>query len=369
MMKFKKSRIESNNTSSSKSSPPSSTDDTKDIFKVIAKLHSADEKALKIRRTQSTKSIAQSNAARCQVEIFSHLMECRILLQKATGNLPLSTRNHQTVDTINESSVDNNKTQTKLCDQLLYQLLHVRDQMMIRSTLRNDDDVDDKNDFSRMMDLDESVSSSIDEKLERDYKSLKNQWKDVLNKNHAQVQLTSGLAIKAGSKFKVVDQTFWDQVQSTVNHDRFLHATSQIQIQGTQDTVSQQQHNPTITNQSLTSSRNHSILLGFDDTKTYQHLLQDFISSRVVEHQQGSNSIVDAAAERLRRSMKKKSRGQGGVSSTAKDIDRRASKGRKIRYVTHEKLIHFTYPTSRPVAMIEEDVLFKSLFGGGNIKG
>ena len=34
-------------------------------------------------------------------------------------------------------------------------------------------------------------------------------------------------------------------------------------------------------------------------------------------------------------------------NKTRKDVDRRASKGRRIRYVVHEKLKHFTFPISR----------------------
>ena len=53
-----------------------------------------------------------------------------------------------------------------------------------------------------------------------------------------------------------------------------------------------------------------------------------------------------------------------------KDVDRRASKGRKIRYVVHEKLKNFTFPLQREVnsknnhVIMEDDVLFKSMMGG-----
>jgi protein AATF/BFR2 len=46
-------------------------------------------------------------------------------------------------------------------------------------------------------------------------------------------------------------------------------------------------------------------------------------------------------------------------------VDRRASKGRKIRYAVVPKLVNFTFPVSRPEPTISEDVWFKSLFGGG----
>ena len=60
--------------------------------------------------------------------------------------------------------------------------------------------------------------------------------------------------------------------------------------------------------------------------------------------------------------MKKKraSNSNGGSSS----VDRRASKGRKIRYTVNPKLVNFTFPVARKEPMISDDVWFKSLFGG-----
>jgi protein AATF/BFR2 len=300
---------------------------TNNVFESIARLESLDAKALKVRRTQSVQSIAQSRAARSQVDLFAKLMEFRILMQKVIGSLPVVSG-----ETDGKCSDVMDKTK-RSCDHILQQLLELRHLINPSLNLDGEDEINIK----------ENGMESLDHRLQSEYETMKMNWKDVLNRNYRDVQISSGLAVKEGSKFKVVDQTFWDQVQSTLNHDRFLHATSQMQL-----------------NVKVTPEKRS--LFGFDDSKTYQHLLQDFISTRM-ERQQGSSGIVDAAAERLRRSMKKKSRGD-----MTTDIDRRASKGRKIRYVTHEKLVNFTYPTSRPVAMIDEDILFKSLFGGhGNV--
>ena len=99
------------------------------------------------------------------------------------------------------------------------------------------------------------------------------------------------------------------------------------------------------------------------------------------------------AAERLKRAMRKKTGGNGDIDLTsllteeeeysvlkkkkkvttdtdanAAFVDRRASKGRKIRYTVHPKLVNFTFPLSRPEPIISDDVWFKSLFGGvGNL--
>jgi len=65
-----------------------------------------------------------------------------------------------------------------------------------------------------------------------------------------------------------------------------------------------------------------------------------------------------------RQKRKKQAAGEGGG-----EVDRRASKGRKIRYVVYPKLTHFMFPVERKVVgegtgVMEEDVLFRSMFGG-----
>jgi hypothetical protein len=54
-------------------------------------------------------------------------------------------------------------------------------------------------------------------------------------------------------------------------------------------------------------------------------------------------------------------------SSSKKMVDRKASKGRKIRYHEIAKLVNFTFPLSRPSnpsSNLDQDEWFRSLFGG-----
>ncbi len=137
----------------------------------------------------------------------------------------------------------------------------------------------------------------------------------------------------------------------------------------------------------------------FDDSKLYQRMLSDFVSSRSTAGGRGGAPPNPAreAAERLGRALRKRTgtdvdlasmwttegggqgtttSGDGGATTvpakkskttaktTAAVVDRRASKGRKIRYAVVPKLVNFTFPVSRPEPTISEDVWFKSLFGG-----
>jgi len=229
-------------------------------------------------------------------------------------------------------------------------------------------------------------ADSLSKQLQSEYTSLRDHWKTVLNKLHSNLTLHSGMSVNH-SKFqsKAVDVSFWEQVQSGTEHERFQHQST--------------------TTAMTTMDVEESDRLQFDDSKLYQQMLKDFISSSK-SGSSGSGAVTSStnhrgldpaqeAAERLKRAMRKKSGGNvenidltsflteeeeysamkkkttttatGGGAGTS--VDRRASKGRKIRYTVHPKLVNFMFPVSRPEPMISDDTWFKSLFGGvGNFR-
>ncbi len=84
----------------------------------------------------------------------------------------------------------------------------------------------------------------------------------------------------------------------------------------------------------------------FDDSKLYKQLLADFVKESAASAGESGPS--------------------GAISSTQKTknagVDRKASKGRKLRYVIHEKLVNFCFPQEREVtSTIDEDSWFKSM--------
>lgn len=88
----------------------------------------------------------------------------------------------------------------------------------------------------------------------------------------------------------------------------------------------------------------------FEDSACYAILLKSFLQSAA----SGSNLAgQDLAA--LRQLKRRKS-----------NVDRKASKGRKIRYVVHSKLENFMFPTplgnETTALAFDSDRLFKSLF-------
>lgn len=280
---------------------------------------------------------------------------------------------------------------------------------------RNDEeDESDDDDEKSKSNSDEDSAASVDDNLsnnkistlantlQSEYKTLQSHWKSTLNKHHANLQLSTGAASTSGSKFsgggdgfKAVDVSFWDQVVGSMEHDKFRSVGSSGASTGNGGD-----------NDRTSSSSN--VLSSFDDSKLYQQMLKDFIASGTSAasstatgpgKKSGAGGMAldpaQEAAERLKRAMRKKSGGLGsadvdltmllaptggasgetanelnlgggssGGSKKKSTVDRRASKGRKIRYVVHPKLVNFTFPIRRAEPMIEEDVWFKSLFGG-----
>ena len=87
----------------------------------------------------------------------------------------------------------------------------------------------------------------------------------------------------------------------------------------------------------------------YDDSDLYQLLLRDLIESGST---QGSDAL--ALQTQLRVARRK-------ASKASKNVDTKASKGRKIRYDVQPKLVNFMFPipSSRPAFA---DKLFENLF-------
>lgn len=89
----------------------------------------------------------------------------------------------------------------------------------------------------------------------------------------------------------------------------------------------------------------------YDDTDFYQGLLREFVANATASgHADKAAGVVPAKHKSVKR-----------------DVDRRASKGRKIRYFVHDKMVNFAAPTPLPplpddAAPVNIDQLVSSLF-------
>merc|ERR1740136_201844 len=98
-------------------------------------------------------------------------------------------------------------------------------------------------------------------------------------------RLSSGGAVTSNStQFKVIDRSFWAQVEGTVRHDAALLPRP------TPDAVS----NALPPRPSTSLPPTPPSL--FDDSKIYRHMLQDFLTLSTEGHRSGEGGAAEAAA-------------------------------------------------------------------------
>ncbi len=299
------------------------------VFEAIQEIDSEDVQAEKLRRKRSTMDVAQAKAAQSQIKVYASLLECRILLQRVLTATTTTTKTKEQDD----SPSSEIKNVQEECNQILEMLFKARISLMGEEFMSAA-----PVDYGRLLQTSNTNSPSdeqLPQVLQNEYESCREYWKEVLNRRYKDLRLHAGLTSAKQAQFRVLDSTFWQQVDATV----LTH----------EEPRNRETNDPDI-----------STAFAFDDSKLYRHMLQDFVSLSSSSTARGE----EMAAQRLRRS-------NNNNNSTAqrKQVDRKASKGRKIRYATIPKLVNFTFPMTRPQhpssAMLDENEWFQSLFGGG----
>ena len=234
-------------------------------------------------------------------------MESRILLQKSLQQA--------SADAADITKMEVEKLPA--CDKLLHQLLQARRQLM---------GFPDKAD-----------NVSKEELFQSEYEICRDQWKEVLNRRHQDLKLHAGPASTSKTQFRVLDSSFWQQVESTVAHEEMRQRSKEIQQQNSQENNNDEEKDKGEEEE-------------FQDHKVYQQMLKDFLTAAASSHQ----NTVDGNVPRRCKSPK-----------TKHQVDRKASKGRKIRYIDIPKFVNFTFPISKESKTgLKEDEWFQSLFGG-----
>jgi len=309
------------------------------IFDAIEELDTQDRKAERKRRKETTAEKKRAEEVQSQSKIYNHLLESRILLQRA-------------INKVNDGSYgsDNDNDSSSFrdgCNALIQKLLETRNQLSGISALpeSDDDDDDDEKEYDCRDLLRPAASASTDlhDALQTEYEKHREEWKQVLNRKHKNLRLHSGVTAK--SQFRIMDSSFWEQVEATVEYEELRN------------------NNNNDNNEEQSSAPPGSVEL-FDDSKVYQQLLKDFVANSTSEN--GARS-GEASSNALRSS---NNYNNNNNSKKKKNVDRKASKGRKIRYKEISKLVNFTFPLSRPnTSNLDTDEYFQSLFGGAGVSG
>jgi len=325
------------------------------VFDAVSYLDSQDAHAERRRRTSKRQDRQRSEAAQSQAKIYGGLVECRILFQRAlqmtqAAALPApedsGVEEGKTAATLSNGggNIDSIDSAIDLSNDLLANLLEAR-RTLLQGGGQNRNVCQEVNyeDIvaARSLSSSPSAQKELDDVLQSEYEAFREEWKEVLDRRNKDVRLRSGLTAAKDQKFRVLDSSFWQQVESTVQHEELQRQQRQQQQQQSQS----------------------GAITSFDDSKVYQQMLKDFVTT--------GQAGGDTKAAQLR--LQKQSRKNSGAASGKPDVDRKASKGRKIRYVEIPKLVNFTFPLSRPsissaakTSNLDEDEWFRSLFGGAS---
>jgi len=157
-------------------------------------------------------------------------------------------------------------------------------------------------------------------------------WEPVINKCYARINYGSE---QKKSSMKVFKQTLFDQMDIALSDENRVIEKSRMPINESKRLNKEE------------ASGSYDIEV-YDDRVFYSMLLKSFITSTT----NGSiNSMRSADLEALRKYKRNKS----------SNVDRKASKGRKLRYVVHDKLTNFMFPI--PVSeTVDSDRIIASLF-------
>ncbi|XP_024538306.1 protein bfr2-like [Selaginella moellendorffii] len=298
-------------------------DDFEAVNKEYEDLNKEEQEMLKSLRGQNDVDIRKGRAVKNQMELWGSALHMRIALQKIVAGSNLLPQEEAS------SPSEAQQTLKAAALQTLDSLLDLEKALLEQNrealdAYRKDSDVEQET---------HSVSDSLDsawQRLSNSYSRLIPYRDRTVDRWHRKTQISSGAAASR-SKLKAFNQSISQQVAAAMKDTpRFIARMMRSEPLKTQ----------TDTNDMEAKTNETKV---FDDSEFYQQLLREFLES-------SNPTGLDHDAVRKLRSKKRK------------NVDRRASKGRKTRYTVHEPLVNFMVPEPMVLPPMATK-LFTSLFG------
>lgn len=270
-----------------------------------------------------------------QHKLFDAVIDSRLKIQKAVANsnlLPASEEVLESEALASESTNNYIQTATDKCYDLLDTIFQLRSQLYSNEKIVTEPV--EKTPKKRTLDQYLATTSFYDDILNK-YRA------SVLTKWLAKIQNSSGSSAMNASKFKALNQSAEQQVVNNLSDmDRLVKRTRlnrrQVKPLGykkieKKEDESDNDDNGDIPNAVQNRSHNmEELSLIFDDEDFYRVLLNDLVDKKIQ-----SNDPTSGLQFALR-----------GAASTKlkKNVDNKASKGRKLRYHVQEPIANFETP-------------------------
>lgn len=329
--------------------------------------------------SNASEGIKKGNAVCQQLHIWEKLMEMRIHSQKLLLNsnkLPRYDEYPKFVAQTNTDFKEKVQESKKLLTNLLNKYLDAQ-QLLLNKYPETKDLLKDKEDMKSNDDMDEEIPSDTEDEIESDSEDgtpskrrkvtdfpktiLETHEKyikyahDVIQKWHDKVRVASGIMnhknLGTSSLIQHIQHILYDKdrlrkrTQLKRSNYHILSLKSSVnEIDNKKDETTND-----IEEKKIEEEYNSEI---FDDDDFYHQLLRELIeykTANVTDPVQLSKQWIEL--QQLRNKMKRK-------------IDTKATKGRRIRYSVHPKLVNFMAPEENSMWTDEaKDELFGSVFG------
>ncbi|KAK4878488.1 hypothetical protein RN001_010994 [Aquatica leii] len=340
-----------------------SRNDTGEDDYMVLDYNDADDNTKVFKKMGTSEFLQQSNKSSCvrqQLSIWENLLEMRIQIQKClltSNQFPQASHFNNLLSHSEEFTEKTKQTKTNV-QNLLDKFLQLQEILLRRYPetkkimSEEEHDVKTENEEEIPSDTDEDLGNDEDEVDNIPQKRLKlTDYKDELSRRFRLYHsYRNNVLQKWQDKTRIISNKSENvlPIAQQINHilnnkDKLIKAT---QLKRTDYSIlCENDHN------SDQSSDTYNVNI-FDDTDFYHHLLRELIefkSADLTDPIKLSRQWVQL--QNLRSKMKKK-------------VDTRATKGRKIRYVVHPKLVNFMAPIQDATWQESaKNELYNSLFG------
>ncbi|EGV62480.1 TRAUB-domain-containing protein [Yamadazyma tenuis ATCC 10573] len=283
-----------------------------------------------------------------QNSLFDKLIESRIKLQKAVSKSNILPKDSEAAKPFTTSRT---KTAVKSAQEKCYDLLD--NIMQLRNTLYKKDSIETVT-FPKKRKLNNyaQAAGEFDSKL-NNFRSI------TLTKWSNKVMSSSGSNALNAGKFKVVNQSAEQQVVNNLNDVERLKKRTYLNRSGViplgykepseEGNDEEEEANPDIPKEVVTKGKNEMPQI-FDDEDFYRVLLNDLVEKKI-----SSSNPVNGVTMTLRQTQK--------AQKSNKNVDTKASKGRKLKFNIQDPIAHFETPLNLKWEDFQIDELFASLLG------
>ena len=317
------------------------------------KLQEEEADALAHIKRQERKNKDRATAIRNQQSVWEHALECRMLLQKLLGMANKAPR-PDVYPTIMSHSIEARtgySAVTKAACSALDSLFQLTSELIGNNPdiLGTSDGTAQSQDPSvllaenQSLEVHEDLTDTYWRKLKAVEATFSKYGDDSIDAWHRKTSITTGTM---ASSMQALNQPVSKQVQDLLHNPARVMKKAHLPLSAVGRVLCQMPSTP----KGQSSPADDTIALleescdfeTYDDTDFYQQLLKEFLENAA------DGNLANAAPVR--------------PTKRRKLVDRRASKGRKIRYQVQEPLVNFMAPVDVPVPGIASN-LFSALFG------